>query len=94
VPAGYGGGGAYSNPDNGSIKFKVKPKQAEIYVDGYFEGPVDSYDGTFQHLDLKGGSHRIEIRAAGYETLAFDIRVMPGRTVTYTGELKPVGPMK
>jgi hypothetical protein len=82
----WGGGGGYSpgysDPEIGSVKFKVKPKGAEVWVDGYFEGSVD------KRLKLRGGTHRVEIKALGYQTLAFDVRVMPGKTVTYTGDLK------
>ncbi len=79
---------AYTTPTTGSIKLKVKPKEAEVYVDGTFYGPVDRYDGTFQHLDLPAGTHVVEVRAAGYETLKIEIRVLPGKTTTYTGDLK------
>ena len=35
----------------GSIRLKVKPTDAQVYVDGYFMGVVDSFDGSFQRLD-------------------------------------------
>jgi hypothetical protein len=85
----YAGGAAYTTSTLGSIKFKVKPKEAEIYVDGTYYGQVDNYDGSFQHLDLPAGTHKVEIRANGYETLQTEIRVLPGKTITYPGELKP-----
>ena len=48
---GYYGYGAprYSaygyDDDLGSVKLKVKPRDAEVYVDGYFAGHVDDFDG-------------------------------------------------
>jgi hypothetical protein len=81
---------SYIEATTGSIKLKVKPKDAEVYVDDTFYGNVDSYDGALQHLDLKAGTHRVEIRANGYETIQFQIRVLPGKTITYNGEMKPV----
>jgi hypothetical protein len=81
---------AYIEPTTGSVKLKVKPKEAEVYVDDTYYGRVDSYNGAFQHLDLKAGTHRVEIRANGYETIQFQIRVLPGKTITYNGEMKPV----
>lgn len=95
---GYGGyyGGGYSRYDRdyyyrdyGSLRLKVKPRNAEVYVDGYYMGQVDDFDGTFQHLDLDEGAHRIEIRASGFQPLVFEMRVAPGRTTTYRGELRP-----
>ena len=39
-------------------------------------------------LDLEPGPHRIEIRADGFEPVAFDVNVEPGRTITYRTELR------
>ncbi len=83
------GPAVYTSSTTGSIKLKVKPKEAEVYVDGTYYGQVDNYDGTFQHLDLSAGTHRVEIRASGYQTLQVEVRVLPGKTITYNGELKP-----
>jgi PEGA domain len=92
-PYGYGygyGGGVYqaSGYDIGSVKLKVQPRDAEVYVDGYFAGQVDEFDGVFQALRLDSGGYRIEIRKPGYETLQFDVRIQPERTITFRGELK------
>lgn len=92
---GYGGGGyssgGYSSDsrDIGNLRLKVKPSDAQVYVDGYFVGPVDSFDGVFQKLGIEAGAHRIELRAEGYETVEFEVLVTPGETVTYKGEMKP-----
>jgi hypothetical protein len=67
---------------------KVKPKEAEVFVDGYFAGIVDDFDGVFQRLHIETGPHRIELRADGYEPLNFEVNIQPGRTLTYKGELK------
>ena len=90
---GYGGGGYYpgtyySGFEEGSLRIKVKPRNGSVYVDGYFAGQVDDYDGVFQRLRVEPGPHRIEIRADGYAPLSFEVRVPPGRTVNYSGELR------
>jgi hypothetical protein len=61
-----------------------------VYVDGYYAGEVDNFDGTFQRLSIESGSHKVEIRAEGYETVTFDVLVTAGETVTYKGTLKPI----
>ena len=48
---------------------------------------VDDFDGVLQRLHVEAGPHRIEIQAPGYAPLTFDVRVDPGRVITYTGEL-------
>jgi hypothetical protein len=94
---GYGGyAGAYGyggyGYDIGSVKVKVKPRDAEVYVDNYFAGYVDDFDGIFQALKVEAGGHRIEVRKPGFETLQFDVHVQPGRDVTFRGEMKPATP--
>lgn len=87
---GYGGGGyAPSGYDLGSVKLKVKPRDAEVFVDNYFAGYVDDFDGFLQALKLDSGGYRIEIRKPGFETLHFDVRVQPDRTITFRGDMKP-----
>ena len=70
------------------LRLKVKPREAKVYVDGYFAGVVDDFDGVFQRLHLVPGQHHIEIRADGYAPLEFDIDARRNRTTTYEGELK------
>ena len=93
----YGGYPAYSQSpsststgEEGSLRLKVKPKEAEVYVDGYYVGIVDDFNGTFQKLHLDTGAHRMEIRAPGYEPLTFDLRISAGHKTTYEGELKKI----
>lgn len=85
------GGGQYSSGNYGdaSLRIKVRPRDASVYADGYYVGRVDDFDGMFQRLHIEPGPHRIEIRADGYETLEFEVRLLPDRTLTYEGELRP-----
>lgn len=85
---GYYPGSYYSGFEEGSLRIKVKPRNGSVYVDGYFAGQVDDFDGVFQRLHVEPGPHRIEVRADGYAPLSFEIRVPPGRTVNYKGELR------
>jgi hypothetical protein len=88
----YGGSGSYSREprEAGSLKLKIKPREAQVYVDGYLVGDVDSFDGAFQKLGIDAGSHRVELKAEGYEPLQLDVLITPGETVTYKGEMKRI----
>ena len=77
----------YSSFDIGELRLNVSPRHGQVYVDGYYAGTVDDFDGAFQALKLDSGDHRIEIVAPGYETLGFDVRINPGRKITYRGDL-------
>ena len=90
-PYGYDNGYYGNEPSGrGGLKLKVEPKSAEVYVDGYYMGTVDDFDGTFQKMELEVGAHHIEIRAPGYQTIVFDVRIEFSDTVTYRGELQPL----
>jgi hypothetical protein len=91
---GSSGGGGYSssssvqNPDEtGGLRLRVSPRSAEVYVDGYFAGKVDDFDGAFQRLKLPPGPHRVDVQADGYETLSFDVLVIEDEVTTYKGTL-------
>jgi hypothetical protein len=71
----------------GELRLDVSPRNAEVYVDGYFAGHVDDFDGIFQSLELEEGTYRIEIVAPGFAPLQFDVRIYAGRKITYRGDL-------
>ena len=74
-------------PDPGAVRLQVRPADAHVFVDGYFVGAVDDFDGPFQRLRLEAGPHQIEIHAEGYEPLYLDVNVRPGETIKYEGYL-------
>jgi hypothetical protein len=101
--SGYGGGyGSSSSSDRsapstgpkGGLKLKVSPVDAEVYVDGYYIGRVDDYNGAFQRLDLTAGVHRVELRAKGYQQVSFEVAIEPRDTVAYHGAMQRAAPIK
>jgi hypothetical protein len=82
--------GYYVQRDLTALRLLVKPSDAQVYVDGYYAGIVDDFDGVFQRLHVAPGPHRIEIQAPGYVPTMFDVRADPDHTTTLTGELKPM----
>lgn len=91
---GYSGGGyssstTYSTPrSTGSVRLKIKPKGAKVYVDGTLMGVADDFDGLTGHLMLDAGTHQIELRADGYETFTGTINIELGKTTTERISLK------
>jgi hypothetical protein len=71
----------------GNLRFDVKPKEAEVYADGYYAGIADDFTGSLQLLVLAPGRHHIELRAKGYESVEFDVNVEPGQTMDYRKNL-------
>ena len=66
----------------GGLRITGAPREAHVFADGYYVGIVNDFDGVFQHLNLEAGAHRIDVEVPGYETIAFDVMVQPGRTIT------------
>ena len=87
---GGGGGGTYGGQQMGSIRLKVKPSNAAVFVDGYYAGTVDDFDNAFQKLSVALGTHRIEISAPGYRPLVFELEVRDFDTINYEGRLEPI----
>ena len=75
--------------DTGSVRLRIRPRDAQVFVDGYFAGYVDDFDGNFQSLRLEQGGHKLEVRMPGYETLQLDVHVQPNRTITLREDLIP-----
>lgn len=73
----------------GGLRISGAPREAHVFADGYYVGIVNDFDGIFQHLNLEAGGHRIEIEEPGFETIAFDVMVQPGRTITLRADLLP-----
>ena len=67
----------------GSVRIQGGPRDAQVFADGYYVGVADDFDGALQHLNLTPGAHRIEVRTPNAPAVAFDVRVVPGQTVTY-----------
>ncbi len=86
-PAYVGGSGAF-----GRLRLQVEPRDAEVFVDGYYTGTVDDFDGRLQGLQLETGGYKVEIRKPGWETLTFEVRVTPDRTTSYKAEMIPQKP--
>jgi hypothetical protein len=84
---GGGGGGSWSGQQMGSLRLKVKPNTASVYVDGYYAGTVDDFDNSFQKLSIALGTHKIEISAPGYQPLIVEIEIRDFDTINYQGEL-------
>ncbi|MGE3957302.1 MAG: PEGA domain-containing protein [Vicinamibacterales bacterium] len=94
---GYPGYGYYTYPgyglrSYGGVRIDLPQRDAEVYVDGYYAGVVDDFDGALQQVNLEPGPHNIEVRLEGFEPVTFDVNVTPGRTITYRSALRSAEP--
>jgi hypothetical protein len=63
-----------------SLRLEVKPREAEVYVDGYRAGTVDDFDGVFQRLRLRPGEHSLVLYLDGFHKVEQDIYIGHGAT--------------
>jgi hypothetical protein len=59
--------------NNGLFALFVDPGSAEVYVDGVGVGEADRFDGKPGYLEIASGTHRLELRKAGYLTWTRDV---------------------
>ena len=69
--------------DSGSVEIGSDPPGADIYVDGKFVGETPST------LQLAGGTHRLEVKAAGRKSWGRDLEVLKGSRLTLHPALDP-----
>lgn len=73
---------------NGYLQLHVQPGTAQVYIDGVYMGTVDDFRRLVPGRSLEPGTHRLELRAPGYETMSADVRVFPDEITTYQSDLK------
>lgn len=58
----------YAYDQEGSLRVLVEPEETKVYVDGYYAGVVDDFDGIFQRLHVTPGRHQLSFKLPGYQT--------------------------
>jgi hypothetical protein len=63
------GGTLAAPPDAARLGLHVRPRKADILMDGNDVGEARDYDADFRPLWLSPGDHLLELRYPGYQTL-------------------------
>jgi hypothetical protein len=75
-----------------SARIEVKPREAQVYLDGYYVGIVDQFDGVFQRLDIPPGEHELTVYLPGYHTMRERTFFRPGHGYHFKEALQPLPP--
>ena len=75
-----------------SARIEVKPREAQVYLDGYYVGVVDQFDGTFQRLDIPAGEHELTVYMPGYHSITERTLFRGGQTYHFKENLQPLPP--
>jgi hypothetical protein len=76
--------------DRAQVRVMVEPNDAAVYVDGYYAGIVDDFDGLFQSLPLSPGGHDITVYLDGYQTVHQRLYLPPRKSYKLRYTLRPV----
>ena len=82
----------YGYERDASVRFDVKPNDAAVYVDGYYAGVVDDFDGAFQRLRTSPGGHEITVYLEGYRTYTERAYLTPDNTLKIRHRMERLGP--
>ncbi len=78
-PYPYYGPIVYDN--SGSARLQVTPRNTQVYIDGYFVGVVDSFDGNLQRLHVEAGEHELQLYLEGHRTFTQKVLFPRGGTL-------------
>jgi PEGA domain-containing protein len=82
----------YYNVDLGAaMRIEVTPHEAEVYLDGYYAGIVDDFNGAFQRLRARPGQHEIVLYLDGYRTVHQKLYLTPKNTIKVKYAMERLG---
>ena len=81
--------GGFYDPSS-SVRLQVTPREAEVFVDGYFAGMVDNFDGTFQRLRIAPGDHEIQLFMPGHRSFSQKVYLQPGGSFNVRHAMEPL----
>jgi hypothetical protein len=87
-PPPYTYGGRYGA--DASLRLQVEPKETEVFIDGYYAGTVDDFDGFFQRLHLEPGEHDVQLYLAGHRTVRQKVYLQPTGTFRVKHTMEPL----
>jgi PEGA domain-containing protein len=89
-PAAYGYPYFPVYDDRAQVRLLVTPKEAAVYVDGYYAGIVDDFDGVFQRLPLSPGPHDITVVLDGYRIVHQKLFLTRNKTYKLRYAMQPL----
>ena len=63
-----------------------------MYVDGYYAGIVDDFDGVFQRLPVTPGEHTIQLYLDGYRSVQQKVNASPRNTLKLKYNMEKLAP--
>ena len=74
------------------VRTHVTPKDAGVYVDGFYAGRAEDFDGVFKKLHVVPGGHAITLYLDGFRTTTEEVYVRPDSTFKLNATMQPLAP--
>ena len=76
--------------DRAQVRLLVTPKEAAVYVDGYYAGIVGDFNGIFHSLPLSPGAHQLTLFIDGYRTVNQNLYLTRNKSYKVRYTMQPV----
>jgi hypothetical protein len=72
-----------------TLKLKIKPKRAAVFLDEKFVGHASDFGGAFRSMKISPGKHRIRVELPGYRTFDTELNLLANQESEVKTELVP-----
>ncbi len=80
---------SYKEKGLSAYDVNIRPKDADIFLDGLYVGKADDFDGSPKFLVVKPGTHTITAKRDGYKTYTVRVPIEPGEQINLNKHLEP-----
>jgi hypothetical protein len=70
-----------------TLKLKVQPDRAAVFLDDKFVGHAGEFGGAFRSMLISPGKHRIKVELPGYQTFETEVNLLAGQKSEVKTEL-------
>ncbi len=71
-----------------TLKLKIKPKRAAVFLDEKYVGHAGEFGGAFRSMKISPGKHRIRVELPGYRTFDTEVNLLANQETEVKTELK------
>ena len=59
-----------------TLKLKIKPERAAVFLDGKFVGHAGDFGGAFKSMKISPGKHRVRVELPAYQTFDTEVNLL------------------
>ena len=70
-----------------TLKLKIKPERAAVFLDGKFVGHAGDFGGAFKSMKISPGKHRVRVELPAYRTFDTEVNLLANQESEIKTEL-------